>query len=184
MKMRKSLALLVIAGALTFGAESPSLGQEFEIPQPISTQHLELHARIEAAVQSGGATGKAARAVMDALAPHFEKEEKYALPQLGLLPGITGIPGAKARELTSQEREDLMARTERFRAELPKMLEEHKAIGAALQDLHRAADAENKLEQVQLAEEIRQHAQTEEQLLYPAALLIGEYFALKGSSAH
>ena len=184
MRKRNGLAIVVIAGCLALAADLPTLGQEFGIPQPIRTEHEELHARIEAAVQSGGATGKAARAVMEALAPHFEKEEKYALPQLGLLPGITGVPGAKGRELTSHEREDLIARTERFRVELPQMLEEHKAIGAALQDLHRAADAENKLEQVQLAEEIRQHAQTEEQLLYPAALLIGEYFALKGSSAH
>ena len=40
------------------------------------------------------------------------------------------------------------------------MLEEHKAIAAALEDLHREAEAENKPEVARLAEEIRQHAQT------------------------
>ncbi len=38
---------------------------------------------------------------------------------------------------------------------------------------------ENKEEYVRVAEKLLLHAQTEEQVLYPAAILIGEYLKLK-----
>lgn len=63
------------------------------------------------------------------------------------------------------------------------MLEEHKAIGGTVEKLRRAAEAEKKPEQIALAEQILQHAKTEEQILYPAALLIGEYARLQAGSA-
>jgi hypothetical protein len=113
-------------------------------------------------MQAGGRTGKAAKAVSDVLTPHFAKEEKYALPQLGVISRLGGVtPAPKEPKLSRQEREDLITRTDRFREELPKMLEEHKAIGAAVEKLHRAAEAEKKPEQLALAEQIRQHAKTE-----------------------
>ena len=184
MRMRNSLAILLVAGGMLLGANLDTLGQEFDIPEPIRTEHEELHARIEAAMQAGGRTGKAAKAVSDALTPHFEKEEKYALPQLGVTSRLVGVtPAPKEPKLSRQEREDLITRTDRFREELPKMLEEHKAIGAAVEKLQRAAEAEKKPEQIALAEQIRQHAKTEEQILYPAALLIGEYARLQAGSA-
>ena len=184
MQGRHRLAVAVIAGGMALGGALPAaLGQEFAIPQPIATGHEELYARMEAATRAGGEVGEAARAVMAVLGPHFQKEEEYALPQLGLLPGLVGAPLAPAaRGLTPEQREELVARTERFRAELPRMLEEHGAIAAALEDLRAAAEEAGETEYARLAEEIGVHARTEEQVLYPTALLIGDYARLRGGS--
>jgi hypothetical protein len=182
--MKDQLAILVLVTGLSLGAELPTLAQGLEIPNPIRTEHEELHTKIEDAMQAGGRTGVAAKAVNDALAPHFQKEERYALPQLGVLPRLVGaVLKTKERNLSSQEREELIVRTERFKAELPKMLEEHRAVGIALDELKNVAEAENKPEQAHLAEQIRLHAQTEEQILYPAALLVGEHARLQAASA-
>ena len=183
MQVRHRLAVAVISGGTALGGALPAaLGQEFAIPQPVATGHEELYSRMEAATRAGGEVGDAAQAVMAALGPHFQKEEEYALPQLGLLPGLVGAPLApEATGLTPEQREELIARTERFRTELPQMLEEHKAIAAALEDLRAAAEAAGETEYARLAEEIGVHARTEEQVLYPAALLIGDYARLQGS---
>ena len=59
------------------------------------------------------------------------------------------------------------------------MLQEHKAVVAALNNLVAAAEAENKPEHVEFAKKLMLHAQTEEEVLYPAAILVGEYLKLK-----
>jgi hypothetical protein len=73
--------------------------------------------------------------------------------------------------------------TDRLKAELPEMLEEHKAVVAALENLKKAAAAENKPEHARFADKLIVHAQTEEEVLYPAAILAGEYLKLKLGSA-
>ena len=62
---------------------------EFEIPESLELEHEELHRQLVDAVKEGGKVGKAAKAVAAVLHPHFEKEEEYALPPLGLLPSLT-----------------------------------------------------------------------------------------------
>lgn len=158
--------------------------QDFTIPKPIASGHEALYSEMEAATRAGGQPGEAARAAMAVLGPHFQKEEQYALPQLGLLPGLVGSPLAvEAQELTPEQRQELRMRTERFRAELPQMFEEHARIGAALEELRKAAEEEGKTEHARLAEEIGVHARTEEQVLYPTALLIGDLAQLQDGSA-
>jgi hypothetical protein len=58
-------------------------------------------------------------------------------------------------------------------------LEEHKAIVAALQKLIKAASQEKKIEHIHFAEKLMLHARNEEEVLYPTAILIGEYVKLK-----
>lgn len=59
------------------------------------------------------------------------------------------------------------------------MLAEHRDIVAALTKLVDAARAENRPEVIQFAEKLMLHAQTEEQVSYPTALLIGRYVKSK-----
>jgi hypothetical protein len=49
----------------------------------------------------------------------------------------------------------------------------------ALDELGRAASAERQPEVSRFVEELKGHAQNEEQVLYPAAILVGEYLKLK-----
>jgi iron-sulfur cluster repair protein YtfE (RIC family) len=64
--------------------------------------------------------------------------------------------------------------TDALRRELPQMLEEHKAIRAAVESLRVAARADNAEKYERLANDLALHAQTEEELLYPAAILVGD----------
>ncbi len=59
------------------------------------------------------------------------------------------------------------------------MLEEHKAIVAALKNLADVAKKEKKIGYANFAEKLMLHAKTEEEVLYPTAILIGKYIKLK-----
>jgi hypothetical protein len=71
--------------------------------------------------------------------------------------------------------------TDKLEAEMPTMLSEHKDIAAALRRLKDAATIENKPAALQFAEHLAAHAQTEEEITYPTALLIGLYVKGKAS---
>ena len=145
---------------------------KFQIPQPMKEEHEELHTELRKAVMAGGKVGEAAKAVAHVLHPHFEREEKFALPPLGLLSTL-----AEGRIVP--EMAEVFTMTDTLKAELPQMLEEHKAIVAALEKLRAAGKQEKKPEVARFAEKLILHAQTEEQVSYPTAILIGEYLKLK-----
>jgi hypothetical protein len=144
---------------------------EFLIPKPLKTEHAELHADLVDATRAGGRVGEAAKEVAKRLHPHFVREEQFAMPPLGLLAALA--KGAVAAGMA-----DVLALTDRLEAELPAMLAEHKDIVAALGDLVAAAKAENKPKHASFAEKLMLHARTEEEVLYPAALLVGRYVKL------
>jgi hypothetical protein len=145
---------------------------EFKIPQSLKTEHEELHAELAIATRESGKVGDAAKVVASLLHPHFVKEEEYAMPPLGLLPLL-------AEGKVTPEMAAVLAMTDRLKAEHQQMLREHKTIVAALEKLVAAAKAENKMEYAHFAEKLMLHAQNEEEVLYPAAILVGEYLKLK-----
>jgi Hemerythrin HHE cation binding domain len=144
----------------------------FTIPSPLKLEHEELHAELVRATQAGGRVAEAAKGVARVLHDHFVKEEEFALPPIGLLSSL-------ARGEVDDNMKSVFGMTDRLKAELPKMLEEHKAVVAALEKLIVAAEAEKKPEHARFAKKLMLHAQTEEEVLYPAAVLIGEYLKLK-----
>ena len=141
-------------------------------PQSLKTEHDELHAQLARAIGAAGATGEAAAKVAEALQPHFLKEEEYALPPLGLLPAL-----AEGRILP--EMEAAVAMAHRLKADLSHMLQEHKEIVSALDALKEAASSENNAAAAYFAEKLVLHAQTEEEVLYPASILVGKYLNLR-----
>jgi hypothetical protein len=72
--------------------------------------------------------------------------------------------------------------SDRLTADWPRMLDEHKAIREALAVLAVEARVENRPEVLQFVEKLKLHAQQEEEILYPAAILVGEYLKLKGQT--
>jgi hypothetical protein len=149
-----------------------------DIPRSLRDEHAALHARLIAATTIRGRVGEAARAVAAVLHPHFVREEQIALPPLGLLRALAdgrAIPDMAA----------VLPLTDSLKAELPAMLAEHMSIGVAVQRLARVAREARQPEVERLAEEIRLHALTEEEVLYPAAVLVGELVrARTGQCAH
>ena len=146
----------------------PMLAEKFKVPDVLKDEHEELHAVLSRATREEGALGAAARTVASRLHPHFVKEEEFALPALALLSRL-------ARGDVTPDMAEVLPLTERLERELPGMLEDHRAIVAALEGLRSAASAAGRAEYVKFVDELVRHAQTEEVLQYPAAVLAGRY---------
>ena len=176
---RRKICVALLWGLLTVAAvgcaktNDPELvkddrsSKREQIPLSIAAEHKELNGQLESAIKSGGRTGEAARIVAERLHLHFQKEEEYALPPLGLL-----APLAQGR--VSEDMRATIALCDEMKAELPQMLNDHKHIALLLDELESVARNENKPSVVEFSERLRLHAQTEEEIMYPAAILIGE----------
>ena len=139
-----------------------------KIPKTLVDEHEELHAELVKLTKARGKVGEAARSVATLLHPHFAKEEEFALPPLGLLAAV-------AEGRATPEMREIVALTDKLRAELPQMLAEHKAVVGALRRLAAAAKREKNPGAARFADALKRHALSEEQILYPAAILLGEY---------
>ena len=141
---------------------------DFKIPKSLKVEHEELHGELVKAMKMPGRVGEAARTVATFLHQYFVHEEEFALPPLGLL-----APLAEGK--VTPEMRQVLVLTDKLKAELRQMLAEHQAIVGALKRLVVAAEADGKPEVARFAEKLMLHAQTEEEVMYPAAILIGEY---------
>ena len=141
---------------------------DFKIPEALKKEHDGLHEELVRLTKLPGKVGDAARKVTYHLHEHFVKEEEYALPPLGLLHDL-------AKGTVTPEMAGVIAMTDRLKAELPTMLAEHLQVVGALHALIDVGRKEMRPAAVHFAEALKLHAQTEEQVLYPAAILIGAY---------
>ena len=114
--------------------EAPETTPTFQIPTPLKVEHDELQEELFAATKLGARTGPAAQRVATLLHAHFTSEEEFALPPLALLRPLS-------RGEVSPDMRTVIRMTDRLKAELPRMLDEHKAIVAALEELRVAAEA-------------------------------------------
>lgn len=146
------------------------------VPSSIQEEHKHLHHQLDQALAYGGETAASAKAVANVLLPHFEAEEAYAMPPLGLLEAI-----AQNQPLSGEQTREAIKMADQLRAHYGQMIHEHQEIHAALEALASAARKEHKQEPLAFAEGLMQHAQNEEQILYPATLLIGKYLRLRQS---
>lgn len=187
--MRESLwSLLFVAAALTGApgtdtraaetggpkhAESNMSRGQIRIPESMRVEHEEIHEELVRATKLQGRVGDAARELAQVLHPHFVREEEIALPPLGLLEPLSkGPPTPEMREV--------LRMTDALRAELPRMLDEHVAIAAAARRLEAVARDERNAGVEQLAKNLQLHAKSEEELFYPAALLVGDVVRARG----
>lgn len=119
--------------------------------------------------KAGDHEDKTANAVNDllkTLEPHFEKEERVAMPLLGVLPEL--VSGKKIENLgqIADSQEPLLQ-------EYENMFEEHKSLGPLIEHARNEAKKENHGETVEILDVLVHHAKIEEEILYPAALLAG-----------
>ena len=105
---------------------------------------------------------------MKVLFPHMVMEEEYAMPPLKLLPRI-------ARGDVTPDMARVIPISGTLKSELPRMLEDHKQIVLALRRLMQAATEEGWDGYSEFATKLISHAQMEEEIAYPAAILVGEY---------
>lgn len=145
---------------------------EKKLPQSIQIEHEEFHEELAKAMKAGGKTGEAAVGVMKVLQPHMAREEELVSPALALLAPVAA--GKITPEMAS-----FLPKAAAFKEELPRMLEQHGRIVTALRTLMQAAVLEKQTGFARLAQKLILHAQGEEEILYPAAILVGELLKTK-----
>lgn len=134
----------------------------------IRHEHDQIYARIERLAQTPGKTGKAAKELLIIMRPHMFKEEEFVLPQLGVLKKLA-FDEPMAGMLWA------IGRSEDLKEEYPQMLAEHKAIFTSIDKLSQAATREGDQGALDLAVQLKAHIQDEEDIIYPAAILAGQY---------
>ena len=136
-------------------------------PPSLRREHEELHADLATAGTMPGLLGQTAREIARIMHPHFLREDEYAIPPLSLLPRV-------AKGQVTPEMAEVLPLIARLKEEMPLMIEEHRAILGAVRAFAMAAENEGDEKCIRLAAELTVHAQLEEEVLYPAALLVGE----------
>jgi len=96
-----------------------------------------------------------------------------SIPVLGVLqPYVNGT-------LTEEAKNQAIQISQQFKQEYPTMLEEHKQIVAALDNLENIAMQENRQDVISFIADLKNHAMNEEQITYPATIVIGELLEIK-----
>ena len=142
-------------------------------PPSLLHEHQKLHDDISRAAHLPGALGEAAERVARILQTHVRKEEAYALPPLGMLnDSLKPAPDA------GQSREIVLLADE-LQTHMNDMLAEHRMLVAALQEFVTAARQAGRVDLADVAVRLLAHIRLEEEVIYPAAVMLGQYLRLK-----
>ena len=142
------------------------------VPSSIKAEHEYLLEKIQKITLFQDSTGRAAVKLGDLMQHHFKEEEDFVLPQLGLLPLLADgkLPG---------QSKEVIQICEQLKSQLTHLNVEHQLIKAFMDELMQAAAVDNHPEIIELEKELQKHAKTEEEVFFPAAILVGEYLKLK-----
>ena len=168
--------LLAGSALLLWLVSTPALAQHdhhnvIEIPRALEIEHEAIHRDLKAIIGHKGKTGVAAERLADALHEHFEEEQEYAMPPLGVLKDV-------AAGKSGPQIDRAMVLAEQLEREMPKMLAEHQIILERIEALRNAAREEQRDDAIRFADELQLHAQYEEEVLYPATIILGRYLDL------
>jgi hypothetical protein len=156
---------------------SPAAGQEpapgsrvsvLDAPLALKLDHKSLREALNRALEDKAGVGDAARAIDALLSSHFKHEEELAFKPLGLLRGV-------ARDASSADIASAIAMTVKIEKDLPQLLDEHRAILESSKRLGDVARRERKPQFLDLADRLWLHTRIAEEVLYPAAILLGEH---------
>ena len=139
-----------------------------QAPSSLAEEHRELFRGLGELASEGGETGKAVKELLAVLEPHFEKEEGAVMPLLGALRPLS--EGKAIRDYS-----EVMSLHERFSSDYPRMLKEHAQVKKLIELVRTAAAKEGKGGVVTVMDELEHHAKVEEEVLYPAAMLVGAF---------
>lgn len=162
---------MILAGILPhpLDAEVPVAGTPSKY---LRHEHNHLYATLERMAQTPGKTGKSAQQLLAVLRPHMIREERFVLPQLGLLKDLAFGRSTEGMLWAVKLSEEL-------KKEYPQMISEHKAILRFTDELIESAKLEGDQNAVIYAEQLKEHLQDEADIVYPAAILAGEFIRSK-----
>ena len=168
-----ALTLLLALLFLTLAAAAPR-ESTIEIPQSVQAEHAAVHASLVEAMKVQGQVGSTAKTLADDLHAHLEREEEIALPPLGLLADL-----ANGVTVPDEQLAQAKAASASLSKELPMLLGEHARVLREVEAFRAAATDAKIPKYEQLADELNLHIQNEEEILYPAAILVGEIIKVR-----
>ena len=169
-----SLLLVLFMGQCRHKEENPVIqfpGKP-EVPSSIKKEHENLLAQIHGITLFQDSAGLVAIKLNDLIRHHFKEEEESALPPLGLL---SLLASGRIPEQSNQ----IILLTDKFTSQLTHLSVEHQLIKAYMDELRQADSNGSHPEIIEFEKELHKHANTEEEVFFPAAILIGEYLKLK-----
>ena len=139
-----------------------------DMPSAIKDEHDSLLARLHVITLFHDSTGIMAIKLLDLMDHHFSEEENIVFPPLGLLPSLASgeIP---------EKRDEIIQLTEKLKLQLTHLSVEHQLIKTHMGELEQAATKDNHPEIIALIHDVHKHATIEEEVYFPAAILVGEY---------
>lgn len=140
------------------------------MPSSILREHESLLQKIDEIARLQDSTGIKAKELSGLMKNHFQEEEDFVFPSLGLLPSL-------AEGTLPAQIPDIIMMIERFEDESAHMSAEHQLIKALMDELLRLATKEAHPEVRVLAEALHKHALIEEEVLFPTVVLIGAYLS-------
>jgi len=148
-----------------------------ETPSFIKREHEQLLEHVQAFTLFQDSAGLVAIKLHEIMEHHFQEEEDYVLPPLGLLPLLAG------GQLPENSRE-IIGLTDKLQSQLSHLNAEHQLIKAHMDEMLKTSAAFNHPEIKEFEKQLLQHAKVEEEIYFPAALVIGENLKVKTQSKH
>lgn len=169
-----SLLLVLFLGQCGHKEEDPVIqfhGKP-EVPSSIKKEHENLLDQIHRITLFQDSAGLAAIKLNDLMQHHFKEEEDFALRPLGLLYLLASgkIP---------EQSNEIILLTDKLPSQLTHLNVEHQLIKAFMDELRQADTNGSHPEIIEFEKELQKHANNEEEVFFPAAILIGEYLKLK-----
>src|SRR5487761_35473 len=135
-------------------------------PSSLEEEHKEIMTSLKSSARFPDGTGKAVKELLEVLEPHFEKEEKVAMPVLGSLSQlVSGEHVSNLIEIADSQGALLQ--------EYGNMFQEHQILKQFIERAKTEANRDGHEEVSELLDALVHHARVEEEVLYPAALLAG-----------
>ena len=143
-----------------------------DMPSSIKNEHDSLLARLHVITLFQDSTGIVAIKLLEMMEHHFREEENFVFPPLVLLPSL-------ASGEIHEKSEEVIQLTEKLKSQLTHMSVEHQLIKTHMRELGQAATKDNHAEIITFIHDVHKHATIEEEIYFPAAILVGEYLKLR-----
>ena len=138
---------------------------DLRIPSSLKMEHEGLYEELNRAARITGDIGMAAMSAFKIFQHHMSREEEFAFPPLHLLHSI-------AEKSVDTEFTGVIKLCDTLKDQMPALLKEHDEMRRSLHEMNDIAMKEQRPEYASLAKRLMQHLTLEEEIYYPASLMI------------
>lgn len=141
---------------------------QLKTPKSLQDDHQVLLSELKQVASLESGVAENAKNVANAFEAHFNREENTVLPQLSLLMAI-------AEGNWNIDTKEALLENNILLNEFRDLKNEHKKIFDAAKEMIRVAEKEKNSDAKKIAESIMLHIQVEEEVSYPAIMMISKY---------